>query len=233
VSARRFADLFPRGLIVSCQAPPGDPLHGPSFMAAMAIAAERAGAVGIRANGPADVRAIREAVKLPIIGINKIDVERFEVRITPTFDAATTIADAGAHAIALDATGRPRPGGEDLGEIIRRVHGELGLPVMADISRRDEGLRAAELGADCVATTLSGHTRDSVKREGPDLDLVAELTAALDVPVVAEGRYWTPDDVTAALRRGAHAVVVGTAITRPHWIAERFVAGAKRGLASP
>jgi hypothetical protein len=47
------------GLIVSCQASPGEPLFGAGHMAAMARAAVSAGAVGIRANGAEDIAAIR------------------------------------------------------------------------------------------------------------------------------------------------------------------------------
>lgn len=226
----RFADIFHRGLIVSCQAPEGDPLCDPAIMAAMARAAERAGAVGIRANGFAHVARILAHTRLPVIAINKRDHPGSEVRITPTFADAHDIGRLRPHAIAIDATARPRPGGEDLAALIRRIHTELNLPVMADVATHDEGLRAAELGADAVATTLSGYTRNSPKHEGPDLALVESLSRALDIPVVAEGRYWTPEEAAAAIERGAHAVVVGTAITRPQSIAERFVARIQRVL---
>ena len=52
---------------------------------------------------------------------------------------------------------------------------------------------------------------------------LAELVAALDKPVICEGRIHTPADVRAALEIGAHAVVVGTAITNPLVIAQGFV----------
>ena len=121
------------GLIVSCQAPAGTPLHGSQTMAAMARAVEMGGAVGIRADGPADVFAIKQTVSVPVIGIYKIHYPDAEPYITPTFESAQQIAEAGADIIALDATLRPHPGDTAANELIRRVK-ELGLPVMADIS---------------------------------------------------------------------------------------------------
>ncbi|MEI6432332.1 MAG: N-acetylmannosamine-6-phosphate 2-epimerase, partial [bacterium] len=47
------------GLIVSCQALPEEPLYGAEIMARMARAAKEGGAVGIRANTPDDIRAIK------------------------------------------------------------------------------------------------------------------------------------------------------------------------------
>ena len=47
-------------------------------------------------------------------------------------------------------------------------------------------------------------------------------------PVIAEGRYSTPDDVAAAFDAGAFAVVVGTAITDPTALTRRLAAGAGR-----
>ena len=87
------------GLVVSCQAPAGDPLHGPAFMAAMARAAVLGGAAGIRANGPADVQAVRQAVDVPVIGLWKHGAEG--VYITPTVDHARAVAEAGAWAVVV------------------------------------------------------------------------------------------------------------------------------------
>jgi putative N-acetylmannosamine-6-phosphate epimerase len=58
--------------------------------------------------------------------------------------------------------------------------------------------------------------------DDPDLDLVARLASTLDCPVVAEGRYVTPQHVRVAFDAGAYAVVVGTAITNPRAITRRF-----------
>jgi N-acetylglucosamine-6-phosphate deacetylase len=209
------------GLVVSCQAPPEDPLSGPEVMARVARAASLAGAAAVRVEGPEDIRAVRSAVSLPVIGLWKEGSEG--VYITPTLEHARAVAHAGADIVAVDGTARPRPDGLSLGETIHRIHEELGCPVLADVSTLEEGLAAAEAGADAVATTLSGYTPYTEPLEGPDLDLVSLLAARLDVPVVAEGRYGSPEEARAALARGAWAVVVGTAITRPMLAAARFV----------
>lgn len=93
---------------------------------------------------------------------------------------------------------------------------------MADCSTFEEGLDAARLGADLVGTTLAGYTAYTTKGTGPDLELVARLAAATDVPVVAEGRIHTPRQAADAVRAGAWAVVVGTAITHPTTITSWF-----------
>jgi N-acylglucosamine-6-phosphate 2-epimerase len=208
---------------VSCQARPDNPLHGPVFMTAMAIAAEQGGAAGIRANGPEQIGAIKRATRLPLLGIWKREIEGFETCITPDLASARAVAEAGADVVALDATARPHPEGS-AADLIGAVKRELGVPVFADVSRLEEGLAAARAGADYVGTTLSGYTEDTAGDGGPDLALVGELVRALDVPVVAEGRYWTPLQVEQAFELGAFAVVVGTAITNPREITRRFAA---------
>src|SRR3954471_260738 len=119
-------------LIVSCQAGPDEPLHGAVYMAAMARAAKIGGAAAIRANGSDDIAAIRTAVDLPILGINKLKITGTDVYITPDFASAEAVVRAGAHMVALDGTARPRPNGETLGTLIARIHNELHVPVMAD-----------------------------------------------------------------------------------------------------
>lgn len=219
------------GLIVSCQAGPDSPLHGPTFMAAMAQCAKIGGAVGIRANGPEDVGAIKRVVDLPLFDCHKRKYDESDVYIMPTRREAEASAKAGADVIVMDATPRQRPNGETLESLIKFVHDELGLPIMADISTREEGIRAYELGADFVATTLSGYTSYSRPASGPDIDLVQELASSLPVPIIAEGRYVTPALARKAIEAGATAVVVGTAITAPTIITKWFVAEIKQGIA--
>ncbi|EWM64168.1 MULTISPECIES: N-acetylmannosamine-6-phosphate 2-epimerase [Micromonospora] len=224
-----LVDQLRHRLVVSCQAYPGEPMRDPDTMRRVALATARGGAAGIRAQGLADIAAIRAAVDLPLIGLWKDGDD--DVFITPTLEHALAVADAGAHVVALDGTSRPRPDGRTLAETIAAVHERTGALVMADCSTLDEGIAAAAAGADLVGTTLSGYTAYTTKGDGPDLDLVARLAAAVDVPVVAEGRIHTPEQAAQALRAGAWTVVVGTAITHPSTITGWF-ASAVREAAS-
>jgi putative N-acetylmannosamine-6-phosphate epimerase len=225
---RSLLDRLQGGLIVSCQAREGHPLHNSRVIAALARAAEAGGAVGLRINGEQDIMAVRQFATVPIIGIRKMWVEDFPVYITPAFEDAAVVASAGADVIAVDATHRERPGGEAIEELIPRIRRELGRPVMADVSTFREGERAAAVGADLVATTLSGYTTGAPPEE-PDLDLVRRQAKTLSVPVVAEGRYRTPGQVREAFQAGAFAVVVGRAITDALAITRHFVEATPQG----
>ena len=210
-------------LIVSCQALVHEPLYGAETMAKLAVAAAQGGAAAIRANTPVDIAAIRKAVTLPIIGLYKEDIPGYPVYITPTLRHALEIAEAGADVIAIDATARSRPEPGTLADFITHIHAQTGLPVLADISTLAEGVAAVEAGADLVSTTMSGYTGESPVQREPDLELVATLSRAVSVPVLAEGRYRTPQQASNALAVGALAVVVGGAITRPQEITRFFV----------
>jgi N-acylglucosamine-6-phosphate 2-epimerase len=223
--AVEFRDLLTslkHGLVVSCQAHFDHPLRSPRTMQALALCAERGGAVGIRANGPEDVASVKEGVKIPVIGIHKEAMNGRRFFITPTFAHAEALTKAGADVIALEATRETRPDDGDLRGLIRRVREELRVPVMADVSTLEEGVRAWGLGADLVATTLSGYTQESWGRPKPDLDLVEGLAKA-QVRVACEGNVRTPEQAREALDRGAWSVVVGTAITDPLAITSWFV----------
>ncbi len=217
------------GLVVSCQAPPDDPLSGPDIMGRMAASVVAGGARAVRVNGPDDCAAVRAAVAAPLIGLWKDGADG--VYITPTPQHAVAIREAGADVVAVDGTGRDRPQGARLAQIVEAVHERGGL-VMADIATAEQALFAVEAGADLVATTLSGYTDPAATTDEPDLALVERLAARLPVPVLAEGRITTPDDARRALALGAFAVCVGTAITRPQAITSRFAA-ALSGLAEP
>jgi N-acylglucosamine-6-phosphate 2-epimerase len=189
-------------------------------MALMARAAELGGARALRVNGPADVKAALEAISLPVMAIYKVEHPGSQVMITPTVDTARALLDAGADVVALDATNRPRPNGERLHDLVAAIH-QAGAVAMGDLSSRDdlEGALAADI--DAVGTTLSGYTGGPVP-DDPDFDLLAWLVKSSPVPVFAEGRFWTPEQVVQAFELGASFVVVGTAITNPMAITSRF-----------
>ncbi|MBD3883106.1 N-acetylmannosamine-6-phosphate 2-epimerase [Phormidium tenue FACHB-886] len=202
-----------KGLIVSCQAPIESPLHEPSVIAAIAQAAVNQGAVGVRIDTPAHVRAVRAQVDVPIIGLWKQQIPDFEVYITPQLKHAEAIASAGADVIAIDATLRQRPGGETMATLITQIHQELSKPVMADVDTLEAGIAAAQAGADLVGTTLYGYTTETRDCLPPGFELLAQLVDRLSVPVICEGGVASPQMAKQALKLGAYAVVVGTAIT--------------------
>ncbi|MEV0958596.1 N-acetylmannosamine-6-phosphate 2-epimerase [Streptomyces sp. NPDC049951] len=225
MTAQNLAATLEGRLIVSCQAPPGDPMRETSALVRLALCAVAGGGAAIRANEPEVVAAITAAVDLPVIGLWK-DGDT-GVYITPTVRHALAVVEAGAAVVAADATDRPRPDGSTFAELVAAVHA-AGALVMADVSTLAEGLAAADQGADFVSTTLSGYVPGTPEQTGPDLDLVTSLSAALSVPVVAEGRINSPQEAAEAVARGAHSVVVGTAITAPTALTSRFVAGLAR-----
>ncbi|MGN0062658.1 MAG: N-acetylmannosamine-6-phosphate 2-epimerase [Nocardioides sp.] len=216
-------DLLERlrgGLVVSCQAYGDEPMNDAATMTKVAQAVVAGGAVAVRAQGISHLESMREVLDVPLIGLWKDGKDG--VFITPTLEHALAVARTGAEVVALDGTTRPRPDGLTFAETVRGLTAQHDVLVMADVSTYEEGLLAAEAGADLVGTTLSGYTGYTEKGDGPDLDLVARLSAALDVPVVAEGRVHRPADAAAAVAAGAHCVVVGTGITHPTSITTWF-----------
>lgn len=211
-------------LIVSCQALDDEPLHGSDMMARMAYAAACGGAAGIRANTPADIRAIRAVVSLPIIGIYKSVYPDSEVFITPTMREIDALVEVAPDIIALDATTRPRPGGLSLETLVVAIRQRYPLQLlMADCASIEDAQYAAALGFDCVGTTLVGYTRETRNHVCPDLAMIQWLSEELSIPVIAEGGIWSPEQLRSVFDHGAFAAVVGSAITRPMVITRRFV----------
>lgn len=223
---RSVPPTLPSGLIVSCQPVRGGRFDTTAFVAAAVAMAADVGAVAVRLEGVRDVRACAAGSSLPTIGLVKRELDDSPVFVTPDLDDVDALVAAGATLVAFDATQRPRHA--TVAAMIDRIDA-AGRASVADVATLEEGLEAAALGATYVATTLSGYgamtaleAGTSPPTEGPDLDLVASL-ADRGVRVIAEGRIATPADARAALDRGAHAVVVGTALTRPELVAMQFV----------
>ncbi len=214
-------------LVVSCQALADEPLHSAFIMSRMALAAEQGGAAGIRANSVVDIQAIKEQVDLPVIGIIKRDYADSDVFITATLREIDELMTAAPEMIALDATLRPRPGGEALATLVRQIRQRYPqVLLMADIASAEDAKSAEQLGFDCVGTTLYGYTAASAGHRLPENDcaFLQTVLAAVTLPVIAEGNVDTPALAARCLALGAHSVVVGGAITRPQQITARFTA---------
>lgn len=215
-------------LIVSCQARVGWPMYGAEIMAAFAAAACQGGAAGIRATGVDNITKIKERVSLPIIGINKQFRDDYEVYITPTYESAREILETGIEIVAIDATPRQRPGGETVGQILARIREDYpDVMVMGEISTIEEAEAVIPMGFDLISTTLSGYTKESECIKTVNLELIRRICAITDIPVIAEGKIAREEEAVMALKAGAHAVVVGTSITRPEIITERYVGALK------
>lgn len=218
-------------VIISVQAMPSEPLYNEVCMKAMMSSVVKGGAQALRLAGERDIKNAKEMFKdIIVIGLTKPDVIPKNwmsiVYITPAIEDARLLINAGADIIAFDGTSRPRPK-EDLRKLIKyiKMHNKV---AMADVSTVAEGIAARALGADIISTTLSGYTQESKSDlTTPDFDMLEKLVKVLNCPVVLEGRIWTVEEVNKAFELGAHAVVIGSAVTRPQLITKRFCS---RGL---
>ncbi|MBD5402444.1 N-acetylmannosamine-6-phosphate 2-epimerase [bacterium] len=215
-------------IVVSVQAMPSEPLYLEKCMAAMMKSVVTGGAGGLRVAGKRDVKNAKKLFQVPVIGLTKPNIIpknwKEIVYITPTIKDVIELVEAGADIIAFDGTQRKRPENEKLQDLIKYIHINKRL-AMADISTLEEGIKAAEAGADILSTTLAGYTLESASSptDEPDFELLKQLVEHTNLPVVLEGRVWEPSQVDKAFELGAHCVVIGSAITRPQLITKRFV----------
>lgn len=222
---RQLLDSLKGGLIVSCQTQKDEPIYTPDMSVKMAECAKWGGAVAIRANIPEQIKKIKANVDLPVIGLWKIWNDDTDVFITPTLEACQAVWDAGAEIIALDCTAQINHEGKparDLLPIVKKAIPEA--IIFADVSNYDEARWAVDHGADIVGPTLYGYTEATKNIEGPNFREFARICRDFkdEAYVIMEGHIYTPEDAMKVIFLGAHAVVVGSAITRPHYITKRF-----------
>lgn len=224
-SLNEILELTKGSIIVSCQALPSEPMYCEemSLMPYFAKAAQQAGSKVIRTSSVRDVIAIKEKTGMPVIGLIKRNYEGFESYITPTMREIDELVEAESDVIALDCTFVKRGDGKTINEFLAEIRAKYpDIVLMADISTFEEGINAWKCGVDIVGTTMNGYTPHTVKTDGPNYELAAQLAEALPIPVIGEGRIHYPDQARKMLQLGVHAVVVGGAITRPLEIAQRF-----------
>jgi len=199
--------MIPKGLIISCQQCSWE----------LAEDVQSSGIKGIRLCGISDIQMVKKDFpELTIIGLYKESYANTLVRITPK-ERIDKLKEAGAHFVAVDGTGR------------QHIDWTRGTNIIADVATIEQARKIMEADA-CVVkgftTALSGYTEEYLIKspyEEPDFKLLEQLVKAkFKVPIIAEGRYWTLSQVEQAFDLGAHAVCIGSAVTRPRYIINRF-----------
>ena len=226
----KIINKIKNSIIISVQAMPNEPLYQEECINAMIQSVLMGGAKALRLAGARDIKNAKRFSDVPIIGLTKPEVIpknwKQIVYITPGMKEISELISAGADIIAMDGTSRPR-GNDNLRKLVKYVamHKKAS---MADISTLSEAVAARALGFDIISTILSGYTQNSpAPTDEPDFKLLERAAKILDCPIVLEGRIWTPDQVKKAFDLGAHAVVIGSAVTRPQLIVKRFYTKSK------
>ncbi|MGE0712354.1 MAG: imidazole glycerol phosphate synthase subunit HisF [Planctomycetota bacterium] len=145
------------------------------------------------------VRAVEDAGGLLEAGADKVGVNTAAVA-DPSL--LTRLADAfGAQCTVLSLDAASRQGGDGWEVVVRSGRERTGRCAV------DWAREATERGAGEVL--LTSWDRDGTQ-QGYDLPLVSAVGGAVTVPVIASGGARTPEDLAAALRAGADAVLAAS-----------------------
>lgn len=221
-----FLQKTRKQLIISCQAPDScDPFYKTSALCEMAKAVLFGGATALRLSQAQHIQAIRALTSVPIIGLIKQSYPNSDVYITPTLKEIKTLLQLQIECIALDATDRTHPQ-ENLFDLINYVKNNAPhISLLADCATLADVQNAHKLGFDLIATTLRGYTAttQNLPNRANAFAFVYEAAKISQLPVIAEGGINTPQEVATLLQiPKVHAVVVGSAITRPQNITRAF-----------
>lgn len=225
-----YLNMLKNKIVVSCQGYKelGNPFFTKEDMLKMVLSVKRAGGYAVRLNSPETITFIKEQIpNVIVVGIWKVETANTEVFITPTFEEAKTLIDLGCEIVAIDGTSRMNRLGQKGYEVIRQV--KKAFPnqiIMADLATLEDARESVLAGADIISTTLSGYTAETnnKNKKEPDIELIRDIRKEFpDVYINAEGRVWTIEDVKRAFLEGADVVTIGSAITNPMLIAQRFI----------
>lgn len=215
---RKVIQMFPKGIVASIQPSWPEESERPRFIAAIARECAKL-AVALRIEGIKNIKAVAREIEgiynIPIIGLVKRRENALNTLITPTFEDACEIYDAGASYIAMELTDRL--------PITRTIECiDALLPIIADIADLKHAKLAQDIGCTAITTALSGYINQVTHPFAlPDFKLVHQCHQELEIPVIAEGRYNTNFDISMAKDYGAYAVCIGTAIHEPKHIVHR------------
>lgn len=226
VKIDKFISLIDKEIIVSCQAVGDEALNDVNAITLMAKAVIEGGAKVLRLSQADHIKSIKKITNYPVIGLIKQVYPDSEVFISPTLKEIKTLLDLEVDCIALDATLRKRPNGEKLEDLVNyiRINSPSTL-IMADCSNLEDVINANSLSFDFIGTTLRGYTNETKGHSNieNDYQFIKDCLKHINKPLIAEGGFWEHDDIFNVLNLGALAVVVGSAITRPKDITQRYL----------
>ena len=125
-----------------------------------------------------------------------------------------------------------------IGEIVRAVSQSTSKPVTVKMRKGFDGeepicikaaKKAAENGA--AAVTIHGRTREQYYRGKEDWDIIKEVKARIDIPVIGNGDITSPQSAKDMLDyTGCDAIMIGRAAEGNPWIFKRVISYLRDGI---